>query len=1290
MGTVSNDKDDQSTRIETEIYEDGSRYVGEFKDGKYHGQGTRTYEDGSRYVGEWLDSKKNGRGTYINADGEKYTGEWKCDKKNGGGTYNYVDGSKYIGDWKDDLCNGGGTLTNANGEEYAGEWKGGEYIHQGTMEAPEAEKNVRIDQDVQEHVQGTSTIENEQGILEIRIFLSSTFMDLNGERQYLMNKVFPVLAAKLRKRAVDLNVIDLRWGVQPEERVSEKGERVKINKNTLEVCLKEAERCYPLFIGIIGGRYGWIPESKDVDQETDFYKKYKEKFDRYLSQRKSMTEIEILFGALERESAPIDYQFYLGQEDTYQDRVENYAIYSKSEKEKKDIFEEAKFKQKALRDMLLQSKMAEGKSFANAESLGEAVLRDMELLIKRLEQQGQIPRMDLTEKELKSLGIKSFENQKMKGYILREAEKFLNQYLDLLLAKTEQEEIPPFFLVGPSGTGKSTLIAKWSWHLDYIPDLKTIKIYIGVQNNISTQNDLIREILGAIKEYFSLERDIPAEEELSNQFEIWLSYITEPTIIIIDGIDQLMDYSRVMSWLPVSMYQLVGLIVTSNGSIRIGHKKTYVNEHRLAGFTSKEKEQFIDKYLLQVSKSISTEGKAALKERTDVLNNNPLFLSVILQELIRSGRRDIYTKDEISQQKFPRDSVLGIIASLASSLSMEELFMKLFDRYEMDYGSQLVEQMLALLALSRKGICYMELVDLVKEEQAGYLSGIEFQALFSILEDKLINIGGNFAFYHAYLKNAVQKKYEGSETRYREQLASYYTRIFERPAAEIGLHQAEELTWQLEQLNHWPALFEAISNTQVLYWMLSQYMNDIAGYFKHFKEIGCDYAVFYEKVKEAIKFDEELNNMAGKLFYLNGEYELSLKLMEEQEEELQQKYGEEDPGLWTAWHNLGTAYRAKGEYDKAIGLLQKAAAKREARYGEESTELLITWNSLALAYYEKGEIDKAVSLFEKVAAKQEDKYGDEYAGLRTTWNNLALCYIEKGEIVKAIELLQKAGEKEELKYGEDYPDLWTIWSNYAMACYKRGDFDRAIELLEKVAAKEEEKYGEDHPDLWTTWNNLAQNYDDKGQPDKAIPLFEKVAAKVEYKYGEDYPDLWIIWSNLASAYNEKGQSDKAIGLLEKIAIKREAKFGGDYPGLWTIWSSLAAAYRKKGEINKAETLLQKLAEKKLNKFGFLTADYKEDLGIGLQTYKLPDGSTYVGEFKYGVPYGQGTLNFANGDKYVGEVKGGLMHGRGTYTFANGDRYVGEVKAGEITGQGELTFASSGVVCVGLFENGELV
>jgi hypothetical protein len=60
---------------------DGEKYVGEFKDSKFHGQGTYTFAQGHGYTGEWRDGKPHGKGieTYANGENPK-EGIWENGK----------------------------------------------------------------------------------------------------------------------------------------------------------------------------------------------------------------------------------------------------------------------------------------------------------------------------------------------------------------------------------------------------------------------------------------------------------------------------------------------------------------------------------------------------------------------------------------------------------------------------------------------------------------------------------------------------------------------------------------------------------------------------------------------------------------------------------------------------------------------------------------------------------------------------------------------------------------------------------------------------------------------------------------------------------------------------------------------------------------------------------------------------------------------------------------------------------------------------------------------------------
>jgi hypothetical protein len=58
----------------------GDKYVGEYKDGKYSGQGTYTFANGDVYVGEFKEDMRHGQGTkYFFGDGQfkgnRYVGD---------------------------------------------------------------------------------------------------------------------------------------------------------------------------------------------------------------------------------------------------------------------------------------------------------------------------------------------------------------------------------------------------------------------------------------------------------------------------------------------------------------------------------------------------------------------------------------------------------------------------------------------------------------------------------------------------------------------------------------------------------------------------------------------------------------------------------------------------------------------------------------------------------------------------------------------------------------------------------------------------------------------------------------------------------------------------------------------------------------------------------------------------------------------------------------------------------------------------------------------------------------
>ena len=112
-----------------QIYPDGAKYIGEFKDSKQHGKGSYIWPNGDKYVGQWKHGKHEGEGIYTWSQGDEYSGQWKNDKREGKGTYIWSNGDKYIGEFLNGKFHGEGTRYNHFGSVYEkGHWENGKYM----------------------------------------------------------------------------------------------------------------------------------------------------------------------------------------------------------------------------------------------------------------------------------------------------------------------------------------------------------------------------------------------------------------------------------------------------------------------------------------------------------------------------------------------------------------------------------------------------------------------------------------------------------------------------------------------------------------------------------------------------------------------------------------------------------------------------------------------------------------------------------------------------------------------------------------------------------------------------------------------------------------------------------------------------------------------------------------------------------------------------------------------------------------------------------------------------------
>jgi tetratricopeptide (TPR) repeat protein len=274
---------------------------------------------------------------------------------------------------------------------------------------------------------------NEPRRREIRVFISSTFRDMQAEREELVKRVFPQIRKLCESRGVTWGEVDLSWGIPDEEKAEGK---------VLPICLAEIHRCRPYFIGILGERYGWLPHEIPqalIDEQPWLAE----------SRERSVTELEILHGVINnREMA--DHAFFYFRDPAYLEHLPAGANPEDFRSENAS----AAVRLRDLKERIRASGLPVRENYADPRALGERVREDLSQVIDRLYPEGSQP----GQLDLEAAEHEAFARSRTGVYIGRE---------DYSRAMDQQASLdgPPLVVLGESGSGKSALLANWaaSW-----------------------------------------------------------------------------------------------------------------------------------------------------------------------------------------------------------------------------------------------------------------------------------------------------------------------------------------------------------------------------------------------------------------------------------------------------------------------------------------------------------------------------------------------------------------------------------------------------------------------------------------------------------------------------------------------------------------------------------------------------------------------------------------------------------------------------------------------------------
>lgn len=522
---------------------------------------------------------------------------------------------------------------------------------------------------------------------------------MQQERDYLVKKIFPGIRALCRERGVVFTEIDLRWGLTEEEAA---------HGRIVRACLEEIDRCRPHFIGILGSRYGWVPEYHEIAMDPELHARYPWVEDAALN-GESILEIEFVQAVIRDEC--------------------RYAFFYRRQEERSEETPQL--------DRLVERLNECGgvALFETPEELGERVRTDLTRVIHEVwegsEQSGAAA--------IEERRHHAFAGSRRRAYIpIPEYRRRFEEWM------TSDEH--PLVISGGSGMGKSALVA-WlieSWRAKN-RDAFVIEHYVGATGTSTDHHVLIRRVVTAIHKRYGVEEELPeSSEELEEYFPAWLGRVGavdrfegDRLLLVIDALDQFGDRSRRLDWLPERMPSGVRLVVSTRpGHILENLRRREWSELPIRPLETRAREAIVVRYLGEFHKALPTPIIRRIGE--DPKSASPLFLRTLAEEMrLHGSHEDLDTR----------------LAHYLDAPDLDALFQHVIERMEEDYGRAVVRPVLSSLGVSRAGLSESDIIGVAGVSRA------DLSILLYALDYHLLRNNGRLDFFHGYLKRAVEARY---------------------------------------------------------------------------------------------------------------------------------------------------------------------------------------------------------------------------------------------------------------------------------------------------------------------------------------------------------------------------------------------------------------------------------------------------------------------------------------------------------------------------------------------------
>ena len=954
---------------------------------------------------------------------------------------------------------------------------------------------------------------------QVRIFISSTFIDMMKERDYLVSKVFPTLRKYCEERDISLYELDLRWGITEEQTKQGK---------VVETCLQEIKNSKPFFIGLLGDRYGWVPnadEEKLIEENSDVLRDYPWIKDE-LKNGTSITEIEIQEGVLLSEEK-INANFY----------------FRSPVKEFLPEFSEPKGSTTEQKLLNLKNRIREKYPvhvFSSIEELGIMVEKDFKEMVNNL-----FPKKWISELEKERLEQRSYLKRLTQVYIPHPKQQ--NIIDEFLLFKNKA-----MVLNSDTGMGKSAFLADWIQKNDKEENLtKIIYHFVGVTKLEGNYRKIRQRLINEVKRRFFIFQNVrqnskieTKESEDSGSSEINEDEMTidekkkielqsclfaipknEQLLIILDGLDKLSakDDSKLLNWLP-DYPENVKFIFSANLNdpvMDVFERRNYP-VYRILPLPVDNRKSLIKDYLSSYGKKLTENQIQRIINFPE--SENPMVLCALLDELRFFG---IFEKLDEEIDKY------------VSAKNIGDFYIQVLERLEGIFNytdtetSNLSKDILCLLYVSKNGLSESEILSLSGAKP------VYWSQIYNAIRSNLMSSRGIMKLSHDFIKNAIKEKYlfkKENEDQYRLWLIHYYKTTPNIPKKRLY----QELPYHFMELEDFNGLYRFLLNDDVLEFWLKYDLKEFTKFWRTLRETDknkYDIEKYLGFVKKSDKEDlYYLHFFLGRFITILGDdNESALKHTQMAISLREEIHGKDDESVLDNYDSMGQIYITNGDYPKALEYLQYALDSRIRKLGENHSDTAESYNNFGQLYIKTGNYKKALEYFSKALEIYIKVCGEKHINTANCLNNIGLTLYQLNDYTNAQTMLFKALEIQEEKYGKNHLVTANANNNIGLTYSAMNNHEKALQYYMTAAKIHEVELGKNHIDTAMSYNNAGTALMKAGDYQKAFEYIEKALIIQRDKLGDKHTDTALSYNNLGEAHYFLGNREKCLEYI-KLAL----------------------------------------------------------------------------------------------------------------------------------------------------------